>query len=46
MVKKISTSVKVDPERWKRFKIEAIKRGVDIEDLLDEAIRKALGEEK
>lgn len=37
-VKKEVTSIKVDPEKWKEVKIEAIKQGKTVSDLVMEAI--------
>ncbi len=39
-----STSIKVDPDLWKDAKIEAIKRDMDLSDLVEEAIRRELKE--
>lgn len=37
--KKEVTSVKVDPELWKEAKIEAIKQGKTLSDLVEEALQ-------
>ena len=36
--KKETTSIKVDPDRWKEVKIEAIKQNKTVSDLVMEAI--------
>jgi len=41
-----ATSIKVDPELWKDAKIEAIKRDMDLSDLVEDAIRKELKRSK
>lgn len=40
--KRESTSIKVDPNLWKEAKIEAIRRDMDLSDLVDDALRKEL----
>jgi len=42
MVKREPTSINVDPQLWKLAKIEAIKRGTTVTDLVDVALRKEL----
>lgn len=37
-VKKETTSIKVDPDRWKEIKIEAIRQNKTVSDLVMEAI--------
>jgi len=37
------TSIKIDAELWKQAKIEAIKRGITLGELLELALRKELG---
>jgi predicted DNA-binding protein len=37
-IKRETTSIKVDPEKWKDIKIEAIKQGKTVSDLVMEAI--------
>jgi len=37
------TSVKIDAELWKQAKIEAIKRGITLSELLELALRRELG---
>ena len=41
--KRESTSIKIDPELWKEVKIEAIKRDIDVSELVELALRKELG---
>lgn len=41
-----STSLKVDPDLYKEFKMEALRRDVEISDLLDFAMRLVLNEGK
>jgi len=43
---RISTSIKIDAELWKMAKIEAIKRGIDVSELVEDALRKELEEVK
>lgn len=40
MAKKTATSIKIDPEVWKEAKIEAIRRDMQVSELVEEAIRK------
>lgn len=40
--KKEATSIKVDPELWKEAKIEAIRRDVDLSDLVETSLKKEL----
>jgi hypothetical protein len=42
--KKGFTSIRVDPDLWKEVKIEAIRRDLDVSELVDMALRKELGE--
>lgn len=35
---RVTTSIKIDPEKWKKAKIEAIKHGIELSELIDEAI--------
>lgn len=37
-----ATSIKVDPDLWKDAKIEAIRRDMDLSDLVETALRKEL----
>lgn len=41
-VKKHHTSLHLDPELWKKVKIEAIKRDMEAQQLVDLALRKEL----
>jgi predicted HicB family RNase H-like nuclease len=41
--KKEATSIKIDPELWKEAKIEAIRRDVELGELVEESLRKELG---
>jgi hypothetical protein len=36
------TSIKVDPELWKKVKIRCIERNISVEDFLDAALRDEL----
>lgn len=36
------TSIKVDPELWKKAKIEAINREIDLSELVEDALRKEI----
>ena len=38
-IERISTSIKIDPETWKKAKIEAIEEDLTVSELLEEAIR-------
>ncbi|MEM3576842.1 MAG: hypothetical protein QXX51_00085 [Candidatus Bathyarchaeia archaeon] len=40
---KTSTSIKIDPELWKEAKIEAIKRDIEVSELVELALKKELG---
>lgn len=44
--KQTVTSLKVDPDLWKKAKIEAIKRGVTLARIVDTALRKELSLER
>jgi len=37
-----TTSIKIDEELWKKFKIKSIEKGMEISKYLEELIRKAL----
>jgi hypothetical protein len=37
-----ATSIKIDPVLWKEAKIEAIRRDIDLSDLVEDALRKEL----
>jgi predicted HicB family RNase H-like nuclease len=40
--KKEATSIKIDPELWKEAKIEAIRRDMELGQLVETALRKEL----
>jgi hypothetical protein len=42
-IERKSTSIKVDPKLWKEAKIEAIRRGIELSELVDIALRKEIG---
>lgn len=44
--KREATSIKIDPKLWKEAKIEAIRRDMGLSDLVEQALRKELKEEK
>lgn len=46
MPQKEVTSVKVDPEQWKEAKIESIKQGKTLSDIIEEALGNWLKETK
>jgi post-segregation antitoxin (ccd killing protein) len=41
-VKRVTTSIKIDPELWKDAKIEAIKHDMDLSDFVESALKKEL----
>jgi len=41
--KKSFTSIRVDPELWKEVKIEAIRRDIEVSELVESCLRKELG---
>jgi len=41
-VRREATSIKIDPELWKEAKIEAIRREIDVSELVEHALRKEL----
>ena len=41
--KKGFTSIRVDPELWKEVKIEAIRRDMEVSELVEMCLRKELG---
>lgn len=43
---KAKTSIKIDPQLWKEAKIEAIKRDVELSDLVEGALKKELGKDR
>jgi post-segregation antitoxin (ccd killing protein) len=40
--KRVTTSIKIDPEIWKEAKIEAIHRDIDLSELVENAIKKEI----
>jgi post-segregation antitoxin (ccd killing protein) len=40
--KRESTSIKIDPQLWKEAKIEAIRRDIDLSDLVEHALRREI----
>ncbi|MGH2612607.1 MAG: hypothetical protein ACRDFB_06105 [Rhabdochlamydiaceae bacterium] len=46
MVKRESTSLNVDPEVWKKAKIEAITQGITLTELVESAIMELLTKKK
>lgn len=44
--KKEATSIKVDPELWKAAKIEAIKRDMELGELVEASLKKELKSSK
>lgn len=40
---KTSTSIKIDPELWKEAKIEAIRRDMELSELVELALKKEIG---
>ena len=42
--KKAYTSIRIDPELWKEVKIEAIRRDIEVSELVGQALRKELGQ--
>ncbi len=40
--KRVTTSIKIDPEVWKEAKIEAITREMDLSELVESALKKEL----
>jgi predicted HicB family RNase H-like nuclease len=38
------TSIKIDPELWKKAKKQAIDRGITLSNLVEELLKKELGE--
>jgi hypothetical protein len=41
-VKRVTTSIKIDPNLWKDAKIEAIKHDLDLSDFVENALKKEL----
>jgi post-segregation antitoxin (ccd killing protein) len=46
MAERKTTSIKVDPELWKKAKIYCIKKEIDISALVEELLKKELSREK
>jgi len=46
MVEQAKTSIKIDPETWKEAKIEAIREGKTVSELVEEAINEWIRERK
>lgn len=44
--KRKATSIKIDPDLWKEAKIEAIRRDMDVSELVEQLLRKELKLEK
>lgn len=44
--KRTATSIKIDPQLWKEAKIEAIRRDIDLSDLVERSLRKEIKERK
>lgn len=42
MVEKKKTSIKINPKLWKLAKIEAIKRDVELSELVEKALKREL----
>ena len=40
MTERVTTSIKIDPELWKKAKIAAIERGIDVSELVERALEK------
>jgi len=45
-VKKEATSIKIDPDLWKEAKIEAIRHGITVSELVEGAIERWMKENK
>lgn len=43
---RVPTSIKIDPNVWKQAKIEAITRNIELSDLVENALRKELSNNK
>ncbi len=37
-----ATSIKIDPDLWREVKIEAIRRDIDVSELVEEVLRREL----
>jgi len=44
--KQLVTSLRVDPELWREAKIEAIKRGTTLANLIDKALRSEIDKKR
>lgn len=44
-IERITTSIKVNPNVWKKAKIEAIKQDIDLSDLVELAIEEWIDEQ-
>lgn len=44
-VERVTTSIKVKPEVWKKAKIEAIKEDIDLSLLVEQALEEYIGEQ-
>ena len=44
--KRESTSIKIDPDLWKEAKIEAIRRDMEVSELVEQSLRKELGKQE
>lgn len=40
--KRESTSINIDPQLWKEAKIEAIRRDIDLSDLVEHTLRRGI----
>ena len=46
MAAKRTTSIKIDPELWKKAKIYSIEKGIDLSKLIEDLLKKELGKKK
>ena len=44
--KRVTTSIKIDPELWKKAKIYSIEKGVDLSELIENLLKKELNKGK
>ena len=44
--KRTTTSIKIDPELWKKAKIYSIEKGVDLSELIENLLKKELSKSK
>lgn len=42
MIKRKTTSIKVNPDLWREFKVRSIRTNTDISDILDRMIRREM----